>query len=96
MSKKVKVRDRVLLVLAEVYPSELRFSELRERLGNPSRSVFSGALRSLEGEKLIVRTEISYKHVTYCLNAENYEQKLHRDKETIETLQRKMKQAREP
>jgi len=64
------IRDKILHVLSEEYPIEIRFSELYEKCGRPSRSAFSKHLRLLEQEKLIVRTEVSYKHVTYLLKKE--------------------------
>jgi len=65
-------QDRILKVLADVYPMELRFSELYEKLGRPSRSVFSKHLHILVEQNLVIRTEISYKYVTYTLNFEEY------------------------
>jgi len=70
-----KTAEKILRLLLEEYPRELRFSELRERIDSPSKSVFAAALRVLEQQNLIVRKEISYKYVTYSLNAEEYEKK---------------------
>lgn len=89
--ERINVKDRILRALAESFPNELRFSELREKLENPSRSVFSEALRALEQQKLITRTEISYKHVTYVLNAEEYEKKLKEDRRRIDSSLSKIK-----
>ncbi len=90
MSNVPRLRDRLLQILADSYPHELRFSDLYERAGSPSRSVFSGSLRNLEKRELIVRHEISYRFVTYLLNIENYRKLLKEDEERLNEMKRKL------
>jgi predicted transcriptional regulator len=85
-----RLRDKLLQVLIDAYPHELRFTDLFERAGSPSRSVFSESLRSLEKGKLVDRHEISYRFVTYTLNIENYRKILHADKERLAEAERKL------
>lgn len=85
------LRDKLLQILADIYPGELRFSELYEKAGSPSRSVFSEALSWLEKQKLVARTEISYKYVTYRLNEEEYLDQLKKREEDLKALKDKLK-----
>jgi Fe2+ or Zn2+ uptake regulation protein len=90
MTETPRLRDKLLKVLVEAYPHELRFSDLYERVDSPSRSVFSGALRFLEKKGLVDRHEISYRFVTYTLNLENYRKVVQEDKARIADVEKKL------
>lgn len=91
MSKKPsRLRPKVIDVLAKAYPTELRFSELREKLRYPSRSAFSKVLRDLEADGLVIRTEISYKHVTYSLDVKKYREYIRKERERLDQLEEKI------
>jgi DNA-binding HxlR family transcriptional regulator len=94
MTQRVPLKDKVLQALSEGYPNEIRFSELYEQVGSPSRSVFTEVLKALGEAKLITRNEISYRYVTYRLDLVEFQKKLQADKEKIDEVTRKLDQKR--
>jgi DNA-binding HxlR family transcriptional regulator len=80
----LKLKAKILQILVDAYPGELRFTDIYERAERPSKSVFSEALRSLIEEKLIIREQVTYRYVTYALNAEMYREKLKADRTRLE------------
>lgn len=62
------IEDRILQELRRIYPMEMRFQELREACLKPSKSAFAAALDRLEKKTLIIRTELSRKHVVYSVS----------------------------
>ena len=84
------MHDRILQVLVDACPHELRFTDIYERVGGPSRSAFNDALQKLVEEQLVLKREISHRFVTYMLNAESYRKKIQTDKEHIADTERKI------
>jgi DNA-binding HxlR family transcriptional regulator len=87
----MRMRDKILQQLATVSPGELRFTEIFEAVGSPSRSVFSEALKDLRRRNLIERIEASYRCVSYRLKVEEYKKWLEDQKKELEDLQKKIK-----
>jgi DNA-binding HxlR family transcriptional regulator len=54
----------------------MRFSELFEEVGRPSRSHFSQELHNLQREGLVTREELDRKYVEYSLDRRAYHLKL--------------------
>lgn len=91
----MKMRDRILEQLAAVSPGEMRFTEIFEAVGCPSRSVFSEALKDLRKRNLIDRIEASYRCVSYRLKVEEYQKWIQERKKELEDLERKLKNKRQ-
>lgn len=72
IEKKSPLRFRLLQILAKAHPNEMRFLELYEAAGSPSKSVFSASLRWLTDQKLIIREQVTYRCVVYRLDPEKY------------------------
>ena len=85
------LRDKLLQLLLEAYPMELRFSELRAQTDNPPKATFTHTLQQLEEQKLAIRNEISYKYVTYTLNLSVYEKMVEEAKKTTNHLYTQLK-----
>jgi DNA-binding HxlR family transcriptional regulator len=74
---------RLLAVLLKSHPAEIRYNDLWDSLGQPSKSTFSSALHETERLGLVTRTEASYRYVTYTIDVAKYREWLDTNQSTL-------------
>jgi DNA-binding HxlR family transcriptional regulator len=84
MSNQQLLRDRILQALANEKSGRLRFSELHEAIGCPSKGHFSATLKVLAEENLVKREETDYKWVEYVLNRKAYQALLEKQQAALQ------------
>lgn len=82
------LREKVIKALLDS-PVNLRFTDLYNETGRPSKSHFSQELHLLQNEGLVDREQIDYKHVEYSLNREAYKRWLDEEQKKLDEKMRK-------